>query len=64
MTRRTGVPTMLEEAQKLSGHISDFQPTIQGLYPTNSNLQTALVDCASCLINLITELSKVREKGD
>lgn len=64
MARKTGVPTMLEEAQQLAEHISGFQPGIQSLYPTNSSLQSALVDCAACLINLITELSKVREKGD
>lgn len=64
MTRRTGVPTMLDEAQQLQNHITRYTPTLQGLFPLNNDLLTAIADCANCLVNLIQELSAVREQGD
>lgn len=64
MTQKTGVPTMLDEAQSLQKHITQFTPTIQGAYSGNNTLITALADCAQCLVNLIQELGAVRAKGD
>lgn len=64
MARKTGVPTMLEEAQSLQTHITQFTPVIQGEYSGNDGLIGALADCAACLVNLIQELGAVREKGD
>jgi len=64
MSRKTGVPTMLDEAQSLQNHITSFQPTIASVYEGNPSLITALADCAACLVNLINELSAVRERGD
>lgn len=64
MARKTGVPTMLAEAQSLNKHITSFQPTIQSIYSSNQDLLDALVAAAACLIPLIQELSAVRERGD
>lgn len=64
MARKTGVPTMLQEAQSLSKHINGFQPTIQSVYSSNQDLLDALLAAAQCLIPLIAELSAVRERGD
>jgi len=64
MTQKTGVPTMLDEAQSLQKHITQFTPTIQGVYSGNNTLINALADCAQCLVNLIQELGAVRAKGD
>lgn len=55
---------MLEEAQSLQNHITRYTVTLQGLYPSNQSLLTALADCAQCLVNLIQELASVRETGD
>lgn len=55
---------MLDEAQSLQKHITDYQPTIASVFSSNTDLIAALADCAACLVNLITELGKVREKGD
>jgi len=64
MTRKTGVPTMLDEAQSLQKHITQFQPTISSVYSANNSLIDALANCAQCLVTLIQELGAVREKGD
>lgn len=64
MARKTGVPTMLDEAQSLSKHITSFQPIIQSVYSSNQDLLDALLAAAQCLIPLIQELSAVRERGD
>ena len=64
MTRRTGIPTMLETAQDLQNLITDYQPTIQSIHPTNQDLLDAITSCATCLVNLIQELGGVRELGD
>ena len=64
MARRTGVPTMLDEAQSLQQHITQYTPVVQGIFPLSPELVTAMNDCANCLTSLITELSKVREVGD
>lgn len=64
MARRTGVPTMLQEAEQLQGHITRYTATIQSIYPTNADLIDAMTSCATCLVSLIKELSAVRERGD
>jgi len=64
MARKTGVPTMLDEARSLQNHITNFQAFQAGFFDTNQDLLAAIADCASCLVGLIEELSKVREKGD
>lgn len=64
MARKTGVPTLLDEAQSLSKHLTAFNPTLQSIYSSNQDLLDALLAAAQCLIPLITELGKVRERGD
>lgn len=64
MSRKTGVPTMLDEARSLQNHITNFQAFQAGFFDTNADLLNAIAACAGCLVDLITELSKVREKGD
>lgn len=64
MARRTGIPTILEEAQSLQNHLTAYQPTIQSIHPTNTDLLDAITSCATCLVNLIQEVSAVRERGD
>ncbi len=64
MARRTGVPTILKESQRLQKHITTYTPVIQSIHPTNQDLLTALASCATCLVNLIQEVSAVRELGD
>lgn len=64
MARRTGIPTMLETAQDLQNLMTRYQPTVQSIHPTNQDLLDAITSCATCLVNLIQELSAVRERGD
>lgn len=64
MTQRTLVPTMLDEAVALQQHMTEFQAYKAGLFEGNTDLLTAVADCATCIINLIGELQKVRQKGD
>ncbi len=64
MTRKTGVPTLLDECQDLQQHITQFQPVIGNIYSGNPDLITALADVALCLVPLIKELGGVRELGD
>ena len=64
MARRTGIPTILQEAQDLQGHLTDYFPVIQSIHPTNQDLIDAINSCSTWLVNLIQEVSAVRERGE
>lgn len=64
MTRKTGVPTLLDECSSLQQHITRFQPRLGSIYSGNTELIQALADVALCLVPLIKELGGVRELGD
>lgn len=64
MARKTGVPTLLDEAQGLQKHITQFQPVLGNIFSSNPDLINALADVALCLVPLIKELGAVRELGD
>jgi len=64
MTRRTLIPTMLDEAGSLQEHMTNFQVHQAGFFGDNPELLAAIADCATCLVNLIQALSAARERGD
>lgn len=64
MTRKTGVPSMLDDARSLQNRLTTFQAFQAGFFSENSDLLGAIGECAACLVSLIEELGKVREKGD
>ena len=64
MARKTLIPTMLEEASHLQGHMTQFQTYQSGFFQDNQDLLQAIADCAGCLVNLIEQLAAARTKGD
>lgn len=64
VTQRTGVPTMLQEAQNLSKHLTTYSPILTQLHEENLDLLAALASCAQCLVSLINELAAIRDIGD
>lgn len=64
MAGKTLIPTMLDEATALSRHMTDFQAYKAGFFQDNQELLDAIAQCATCLVNLIQELSAARNRGD
>ncbi|HET8669988.1 MAG TPA: hypothetical protein VFM05_04995 [Candidatus Saccharimonadales bacterium] len=64
MTRRTGVPALMEVARRMCNLITKFTPVITALYPTNSELLAALAAANTACAALHAQLSEVREYGD
>jgi hypothetical protein len=64
MARRTGVPALMQVAERLCFLIVKFTPVIQQLYPTNSALMAALAAANAACAALHVELAAVREYGD
>lgn len=63
MTRRTGVPSLIDVAREMCRLITKFTPVIQRLYPENVALQAALAAANTACGALDEELIKVRELG-
>ena len=64
MTRRTGVPSLIDIASEMCRLITKFTPVISSLYPTNAALLAALAAANAACGVLEDELQKVRETGD
>lgn len=64
MARRTGVPTLLEVAQRLCDLVNRYGPIIALRYPTNAALLAALAAASAACSVLANELAAVREYGD
>lgn len=64
MTRRTGVPSLMQIARRMCDLITKFTPIITQLYPTNAALLAALAAANTACAALHAELSEVREYGD
>lgn len=64
MTRRTGVPALMEVARRLCLLITKFTPVIVQLYPSNAALLAALSAANAACSALHEELANVREYGD
>lgn len=64
MTRRTGVPALMEVARRMCNLITKFTPVITQLYPSNAPLLAALAAANAACAALHEELSVVREYGD
>jgi hypothetical protein len=64
MTRRTGVPSLIDVAKRLCDLIFTFQPVIARAYPSNATLQAALTTAMIACQELHLQLEQVREYGD
>lgn len=64
MARRTGVPALLDVAQRMCLLIVKFTPIITQLYGTNAALMTALSAANVACGALAEQLAQVREYGD
>lgn len=64
MTRRTGIPSLMEVARKMCLLITKFTPVIIKLYPENAALLAALAAANAACSALHEELATVREYGD
>jgi hypothetical protein len=64
MTRRTGVPALMDVARRMCNLITKFTPVITHLYPSNSALLAALAAANTACAALHASLSEVREYGD
>lgn len=64
MTRRTGIPTILQVAQEMCRLIVKFTPVIQAIYPNNTALLAALAAANAACAELVQEVAAVRELGD
>lgn len=64
MARRTGVPALIQIAQRMCILIAKFTPVIHQLYPSNAALHAALAAANSACAVLHAELANVREYGD
>ena len=63
MTRRTGVPSLMEVARRMCNLITKFTPVIIQLYPSNTALIAALAAANTACAALHAELAEVREYG-
>lgn len=64
MARRTGVPSMMQVAERLCFLIVRFTPVIQQLYGSNAALMAALAAANAACSTLHAELAAVRNYGD
>ena len=64
MAQRTGIPTLIQVAQRLCNLVTKFTPVIANAYPTNTALLAALAAANAACAELVTEASQVREFGD
>lgn len=64
MASRTGVPTLIQVANRMCKLIVQFGPIMQRAYPSNSALQAALAAAMAACSVLENELVQVREFGD
>lgn len=64
MSRRTGIPTMIEVGKRLCKLITNYTPVITQLFPDNEELLAALVAANTACAALTAALSAVREYGD
>lgn len=63
MTKRTGIPSLLNVAKIMCRLITDFTPVITTLYPTNTALLAALAAANAACAALEQELAEVRDYG-
>lgn len=63
MTKRTGVPALMEVARRMCLLIVKFSPVIQRLYPENDAVLTALAAANAACEALTAELVLIREYG-
>jgi len=63
MTKRTGVPAMMEVAKRLCNLVVKFTPVIERLYGENEDLMAALAAANAACATLHAELAEVREYG-
>ena len=64
MAKRTGVPTLLQVADKLCRLIARFSPIIQREYPASTAVHGALAAALIACSALAVALSEIREYGD
>lgn len=64
MTRRTGVPSLIDVASELCRLVSKYGTIIITLYPESTALHAALAAATAACSELEEELQKVRETGD
>lgn len=64
MARRTGVPTLMDIAQKMCKFLVAFGPIIRRVYPDSTALHLAMDTAMAACGVLEQELAKVREYGD
>ena len=63
MTKRTGVPALMEVARRLCILVTKFTPVLTTLYGGNADLMAALAAANAACSTLHEELSAVREYG-
>lgn len=63
MTRRTGVPALMEVARRMCNLITKFTPVITQLFPGNAELLAALAAANTACAALHAALAEVREYG-
>lgn len=63
MTRRLGVPSLIDVAKEMCRLITLFSPIIQRAYPNNAALLAALAAANAACATLHLECEKVREFG-
>lgn len=61
MTRRTGVPSLLQVAKRLCSLITTFTPVLTKLYADNEALLAALAAANAACAALEVQLSAVRD---
>jgi hypothetical protein len=63
MTKRTGVPALMQVALRMCQLIATFTPVIERLYGDNAALMAALAAANTACAALHAELATVREYG-
>lgn len=61
MTKRTGVPSLMDVAKRMCNLITNFTPVIVKLYPDNAALHAALAAANTACAALHMQLAEVRE---
>lgn len=64
MTKRTGIPSLMDVARRMCLLLVKFTPIIQSLYGDNATLMAALTAANAACSALHEELAQVRETGD